>query len=173
MSFIDSYLGRLRQKIGSELVLMPGAMVVPERDDGRVLLTMRADTGAWCLPAGAAETGGSFAKTAIDELADEAGLKVSVSDLIPFGCLSEAETHTITYPNEDVTHCFAMCFLVRRWVASPAPTMTSRSQFNLPSRVSCANRCTSRLFTRSVCCGSTRSAERFRWASGASRGRRA
>jgi 8-oxo-dGTP pyrophosphatase MutT (NUDIX family) len=114
-------LWRLRQQIGSELVLMPGAMVVLQRQDGRVLLTKRGDTGTWCLPAGAAEAGGSFAQTAIDELAEETGVQVSAEGLIPFGCLSEAGNHTIHYPNGDVTHCFALCFLARDWRGDPRP----------------------------------------------------
>lgn len=121
MAYQDSYLWRLRQAVGSDLVLMPGAMVALQRDDRRVLLTKRADDGTWCLPAGAAEPGGSFARTAIDELAEETGIDVSEGDLIPFGCLSEAEAHTIRYPNGDVTHCFALCFLARSWRGDPAP----------------------------------------------------
>lgn len=113
MGFVGSYLWRLRQRIGSELVLMPGAMVVVERSDGRVLLVRRSDTGEWCIPAGAAEPGGSFATTAVDELGEEAGVSVEASELIPFGCLSAAEAHTIRYPNGDETHCFALCFWVR------------------------------------------------------------
>lgn len=113
MGFVGSYLWRLRQRIGSELVLMPGTMVVVERSDGRVLLVRRSDTGEWCVPAGAAEPGGSFASTAVDELGEEAGIAVAASDLIPYGCLSAAEAHTIRYPNGDVTHCFAMCFWIR------------------------------------------------------------
>ena len=100
---------------------MPGALVAAQRDDQRVLLTKRADDGTWCLPAGAAEPGGSFARTAVDELAEEAGIRVAEKDLIPFGCLSEADAHTIRYPNGDVTHCFAMCFLVRSWEGDPRP----------------------------------------------------
>jgi 8-oxo-dGTP pyrophosphatase MutT (NUDIX family) len=121
MAFVGSYLWRLRRKVGSELVLVPGAMVALQRPDGRVLLTKRGDNGAWCLPAGAAEEGGSFARTAIDELAEETGVQVSAQDLIPFGCLSEAETHTIHYPNGDLTHCFAICFLARAWHGDPTP----------------------------------------------------
>jgi 8-oxo-dGTP pyrophosphatase MutT (NUDIX family) len=64
LAFKGSYLWRLRQKVGSDLVLMPGAMVALLREDGRVLLTKRRDTGVWCLPAGAAEAGGNFAHTA-------------------------------------------------------------------------------------------------------------
>jgi 8-oxo-dGTP pyrophosphatase MutT (NUDIX family) len=119
VGYRDSYLWRLRQAVGSDLVLMPGAMVALLQEDRRVLLTKRADDGTWCLPAGAAEPGGSFARTAIDELAEEAGITVSEPDLVPFGCLSEAQAHTIHYPNGDVTHCFALCFLARTWTGEP------------------------------------------------------
>lgn len=121
MTYEGSYLWRLRQAVGSDLVLMPGAMVAVLRDDQRVLLTKRTDDGTWCLPAGAAEPGGSFARTAIDELTEETGIEVSERDLIPFGCLSEAEMHTIHYPNGDVTHCFALLFLARAWRGDPVP----------------------------------------------------
>jgi len=121
MAFRDSYLWRLRRAVGNDLVLMPGAMVALQREDGGVLLTRRADDGTWCLPAGAAEPGGSFARTAVDELAEETGVEVVESDLIPFGCLSDAEAHTIHYPNGDVTHCFALLFLARAWRGDPQP----------------------------------------------------
>lgn len=121
MRFQDSYLGQLRQAIGHDLVLMPGAMVFLQDEDGRVLLTKRADDASWCAPAGAAEPGGSFARTAIDELVEETGVEVAEGDLIPFGCLSEAEMHTIRYPNGDVTHCFALLFLSRAWRGDPRP----------------------------------------------------
>lgn len=119
MSLRDSYLGRLRQKIGADLVLMPGAMVVVQGADGRILMTRRGDNGQWCLPAGAAEAGGSFAKTAVAEVAEEVGLEISADDLVAFGSLSAAETHTIDYPSGDTTHCFALLFLVRRWKGDP------------------------------------------------------
>lgn len=121
MGYAGSYLWRLRQVIGNDLVLMPGAMLALLDADRRVLLTRRADDGSWCLPAGAAEPGGSFARTALAELSEEAGVAVAEKDLIPFGCLSEAELHTIRYPNGDVTHCFALCFLAERWSGDPQP----------------------------------------------------
>lgn len=115
MGYRGSYLWQLRQRVGHDLVLMPGAMIALQRDDRRVLLTKRADDESWCLPGGAAEPGGSFARAAIDELAEEAGVRVAEADLVPFGTLSEAQAHTIDYPNGDVTHCFALCFLATRW----------------------------------------------------------
>jgi 8-oxo-dGTP pyrophosphatase MutT (NUDIX family) len=114
--------------VGNDLVLMPGAMVALLRDDRRVLLTRRGDDGTWCLPGGAAEVGGSFARTAVDELAEETGVRVSEGDLVPFGCLSEAAAHTIRYPNGDVTHCFALCFLARTWQGDPRPDQAETTE---------------------------------------------
>jgi hypothetical protein len=56
MSFSDSYLRRLCKRIGSELILMPGAMIALRHPtDGRV--QRRAEDGTWCHSAGAAESG--------------------------------------------------------------------------------------------------------------------
>src|SRR3954447_7156368 len=121
MSFEGSYLWGLRQKIGHDLVLTPGAAVAAQREDGKVLFALRGDDGTWCLQGGAAEVGGSFARTAIDELREETGLVARAEDLIPVACFSEADRHTLHYPNGDVAHYFSMCFLVRRWEGEPRP----------------------------------------------------
>ena len=121
MSFEGSYLWRLRQKIGHDLVLVPGAAVAAQRPDGKVLFARRGDDDTWCLPGGAAEEGGSFARTAVDELFEEAGLRVEGADLIPVGCFSDAERHTLHYPTGDVAHYFSLLFLVRRWDGEPRP----------------------------------------------------
>ncbi len=91
-----------------------------QREDGAILFARRGDDGNWCLPGGGAEEGGSFARTAVDELREETGLIVRESDLIPAACFSE-ERHTLRYPNGDVTHYFSMCFLARKWEGEPRP----------------------------------------------------
>lgn len=121
MSFEGSYLWGLRQKVGHDLVLTPGAAVAAQRPDGQVLFARRGDDGTWCLPGGAAEEGGSFARTAVAELAEETGLRVEPADLIPAACFSDAERHTLHYPNGDVAHYFSLLFLVRRWEGDPRP----------------------------------------------------
>jgi 8-oxo-dGTP pyrophosphatase MutT (NUDIX family) len=121
MPFEGSYLWRLRQKVGSDLVLMPGAMLFLLRADGAILFTRRADNGRWCFPSGGAEDGSSFGATAITELREETGVAVDPADLEGFACFSDPDLHTITYPNGDVTHCFAMLFLARRWTGEPRP----------------------------------------------------
>lgn len=121
MSFEGSYLWHLRQKVGHDLVLVPGAAVAAQREDGAVLFARRGDDGTWCLPGGAAEVGGSFARTAVAELREETGLLVDPADLIPVACFSDAERHTLHYPNGDVAHYFSMCFLVREWEGELRP----------------------------------------------------
>jgi 8-oxo-dGTP pyrophosphatase MutT (NUDIX family) len=121
LSFEGSYLWRLRKKVGHDLVLTPGAAVAAQRPDGQVLFALRGDDDTWCLPGGAAEEGGSFARTAVDELREETGLRVEPADLIPAACFSDAERHTLHYPNGDVAHYFSMLFLARRWEGEPTP----------------------------------------------------
>ena len=87
---------------------MPGAQVLVVDDADRVLFQRSRDSGLWELPAGAAEPGGSFRSTAARELFEETGLTVAEHDLVPFASLSEADLHTLTYPNGDVLHCFAL-----------------------------------------------------------------
>jgi 8-oxo-dGTP pyrophosphatase MutT (NUDIX family) len=119
LPFEGSYLWRVRQKIGHDLVLMPGAAVAAQRDDGKVLFIRRGDNGVWALPGGGAEEGGSFARTAVDELREETGLVVDPADLIPAACFSQAEHHTLHYPNGDVANYFSLCFVARRWEGEP------------------------------------------------------
>jgi 8-oxo-dGTP pyrophosphatase MutT (NUDIX family) len=121
LSFEGSYLWKLRQQVGHDLVLVPGAAVAAQREDGQVLFIRRGDNGVWALPGGAAEEGGSFVRTAVDELREETGLRVDPPDLIPAACFSDAARHTLHYPNGDVAHYFSLCFLARRWQGEPTP----------------------------------------------------
>jgi 8-oxo-dGTP pyrophosphatase MutT (NUDIX family) len=121
MAFKGSYTWRIRQKAGSDLLLLPGAIVFLLRDDGAVLFARRTGNGVWCLPGGGAEEGSSFATTAARELEEETGARVDPTDLVGFACLSRAELHTVEYPGGDVNHWFAMLFLARRWQGEPRP----------------------------------------------------
>jgi 8-oxo-dGTP pyrophosphatase MutT (NUDIX family) len=119
MSFEGSSLWRVRQKVGHDLLLWPGATVLVEDPDGRVLLGLRRDNREWAMPGGGAEEGGSFAKTALDELREEVGLAADADDLIAFACVSDPNDHVVRYPGGDVTHYFGIWFVLRRWEGAP------------------------------------------------------
>ena len=118
-SFADSYLGRLRAVIGPRPVLMPGARVIVEDGDGRVLLIRRGDMKLWGWPAGSAELGQSIEQTARQELLEEAGL--TAHRLVPVGFSSHPADDRILYPNGDVLHAFAMIFHCTEWAGTPRP----------------------------------------------------
>lgn len=121
VGYVGSYIWRLRQVVGSDLLLMPGAQILVVDDDDRVLFQRRRDSGLWEFPAGAAEPGSTFRGTAASELLEESGLEVAESDLIPFASLSDPAVHLITYPNGDRLHCFALCFVTHRWTGRLKP----------------------------------------------------
>lgn len=111
--FADSYLGGLRRHVGHALLLSPGVQVVVESSDGHVLVQRRTDNGHWEIPAGACEPGQSFVTSALAELAEETGIVLDAADLEPFATLSDPALHTLSYPNGDRVHAFALCFVAR------------------------------------------------------------
>lgn len=51
-------------------------------EDGRVLVTKRADFPAWCLPGGGVDAGESVAAAAVREVREETGLEVALTRLV-------------------------------------------------------------------------------------------
>lgn len=117
--FSESWLGQMRQLIGSRLVLMPGTRVVIERDDGTILLDRRADFRIWALPGGAAEVGEALEETIVREVAEECGLVLHA--VTPFGFASDPKSETTTFPNGDVTQNFSLMFTTRHFAGTPVP----------------------------------------------------
>ena len=130
MSFEGSSLWRVRQKVGNDLLLWPGATVLVEDADGRILLGLRRDNGEWAMPGGGAEEGGSFASTALAELREEVGLEADAGDLIAFASVSEPVDHLVPYANGALTHYFGIWFLLRRWEGEPAPDGTEMRELD-------------------------------------------
>jgi 8-oxo-dGTP pyrophosphatase MutT (NUDIX family) len=130
MGFEGSTLWRVRQKVGRDLVLWPGATVLVEDEHGRALLGLRRDNGEWGMPGGGAEEGGSFAATALHELREEMGIEADRADLIPYACISEPEDHLIAYPGGDVTHYFGLWFVLRRWRGDPRADEDEMTELN-------------------------------------------
>ncbi len=62
-------------------VVAPSVFAVVRRDDGRLLLVRRLDSGVWELPGGQVDVGETASGTAVRETAEEAGVDVEVTGL--------------------------------------------------------------------------------------------
>ena len=74
--FVGSYIWRLRQVIGHELVVTPAAVMVAITPSNEVLLIKRADTGHWALPGGSAEPNSAVDAKVLDEFAEETSERI-------------------------------------------------------------------------------------------------
>lgn len=112
MPYVGSYIWKIRQKIGNDLLLVPSADALAVNEAGEVLLIFNKDFNNWFLPGGYAEEGQSSAECAARELFEEGGLKADPKDLVPFGFMSG---HTVTYANGNKTQPFTQYFFTTKW----------------------------------------------------------
>jgi ADP-ribose pyrophosphatase YjhB (NUDIX family) len=117
VSFSESYIGRLRQKVGHDLIKVPGGRIVIEDTEGRVLLQRRSDFRIWGLPAGSPENVETASESIKREAFEETGLEVL--ELVPFGYSSNPEYEIIEYPNGDRIHAYSLLFVSGRWQGQP------------------------------------------------------
>ena len=76
-------------------------------EQGRILLTRRADNGQWCLPGGRLESGESVAEACEREVVEETGLTVRVTRLV--GVYSHSD-QLVVYPDGNKAHIVALHF---------------------------------------------------------------
>lgn len=110
-TFAESYVGGLRALVGNRLLLVPGARIVIEDDQGRILLQQRSDFGAWGLPGGSAEEGEDLESVIVREVLEEVG--VIAKDVEPFGFGSDPQYETVVFPNGDQCQFFVLMFYTR------------------------------------------------------------
>jgi 8-oxo-dGTP pyrophosphatase MutT (NUDIX family) len=73
---LSPYLRALRERVGSDLLLVPSVTVVVRDERGRVLLVRHADRGQWVAPGGSIEPGERPEDAARREMREETGLEV-------------------------------------------------------------------------------------------------
>lgn len=73
---ISEYLRKLREKVGSDLILIPSVTVLVFDQAGRVLLVRHAEGDRWVAPGGSLEPGERPAGGAVREMWEETGLWV-------------------------------------------------------------------------------------------------
>ena len=111
-SFEDSYVGKLRKKIGKERIIVPGARAIIRNDKDEILLIKRKDTGRWGMPAGSLELGDSVTDALKREVFEETGL--TVTSFRPLSVYTDSK-YAIEYPNGDQVQIFTMVFIVDEW----------------------------------------------------------
>ena len=95
---IPEWLGKLRNKIGHDLVMIPTVAGIVQNDEGAVLLQLRSDDGRWVFPGGAIDPGESPATGTVRELYEETGLLVAPRRLV--GVYGGSD-YFLVYPNKD------------------------------------------------------------------------
>lgn len=94
----SNYIQSIRQHIGNELIMSPGATALIFNQAGQVLVQKRRDNAIWNLPGGVYEAGEEPAETMIREVYEETGLIVQPKRLIG---VYGGENYISTYPNGD------------------------------------------------------------------------
>ncbi|GAB3131854.1 NUDIX domain-containing protein [Tsukamurella serpentis] len=105
---IPEYVRTIREKIGTDLLWLPGVAAVVTDDAGRVLLGRRADTGEWASIAGILEPGEQPAEAIVREIAEEAGVLAEVTDLV-----AVQTDDPVQYPNGDAAQYLTLLFRCR------------------------------------------------------------
>jgi 8-oxo-dGTP diphosphatase len=80
--FSETYLGRLRQKLGKDILISVAARIVLEDASGKVLFIKRTDFLKWGLPGGHAEENESIGDLLRREVLEETGLTVDSGRLV-------------------------------------------------------------------------------------------
>ncbi len=104
---MDGYIKWIRERVGSQKILVIYASICIVDDRGRLLWQQRGDFGWWGLPGGVLELDEDLATCAIREAREETGLDVRLTGLVGVYSSPEYDVH---YPNGDevqqITYCF-------------------------------------------------------------------
>jgi 8-oxo-dGTP diphosphatase len=107
---LPDYVKYMRERIGSDLLVMVGAAAIIVNDAGEVLLQLRSDTHTWGPPGGALEPGEEPADAVIREVFEETGLVVMPERLVG---IYGGPDMVFTYPNGDKTAITSITFACR------------------------------------------------------------
>ncbi|MEO3884061.1 NUDIX domain-containing protein [Nonomuraea sp. B5E05] len=93
---MSPFLARLREKVGTDLMMLPSASGFVFDDGGRLLVARHGDVGLWAAPGGGIDPDERPADAVVRELHEELGLEVEALGLI--GVYGGPEFRTV-YPN--------------------------------------------------------------------------
>lgn len=118
-SGISDYVRKLRERIGTDLLLAPTVGALVFDGEGQLLLQQRVDNGQWSIPAGALDPGERPADGVLREVWEEAGVLVAPTRLLGvYGGPNLRHVHTNGDQAASILSLFA-CHTVDGTVPSP------------------------------------------------------
>jgi ADP-ribose pyrophosphatase YjhB (NUDIX family) len=112
------YIRKLRARIGTMKILVPGVRTLVFDAHGWLLLERQKLFGSWALPHGCVDVGESALAAAIRETEEEVGVRILRAEL--FGIYTDPK-YSVTYPNGDEVQTFTIAFLAHEWEGTPRP----------------------------------------------------
>ena len=131
LAWEESYVGRVREKVGDMVLIITAVRVLIFDKEGRLLLIRRSDNGEWALPAGAQELGESISDCLKREVKEETGLDVIAAEPISLYTAPRYNFKTV-YGKE--YQSFALVFRVTEWKGTLLTSTTESTDaifFNL------------------------------------------
>jgi 8-oxo-dGTP pyrophosphatase MutT (NUDIX family) len=113
---ISPYIARLRQMVGTQLLVLPSVAVLPTDERGWILFVRLIDSGQWATIGGAVEPDESPEHAALREAREEAGVTL---ELGPVRAVLGGPEYRVTYPNGDMTSYVATVFDAKVTAGTP------------------------------------------------------
>lgn len=120
MSYQDSHIYQVRQKVGDIRLITATVNVLPINQDGKIKLVRANQFGYWTGVGGHVELGDSWQSAALHELEEEAGIIAEPNDLELYATIS-GPGRIYEYP-DGTTQPFTLAFLCRHWQSESVPT---------------------------------------------------
>ncbi len=99
---VSSYIKKLRQHIGNELIILPSVTAIIFDEENRVLLARHADTKHWVAPGGSIEPNENPVDALVREAFEETGLIVEATKIL--GVFGGREFEVIYSNGDRVTY---------------------------------------------------------------------
>ncbi len=131
---IAPHIRKLRELVGNELLVLPGAAVLPRDDIGKLLLVRIIETGQWAVIGGAVDPDESPQQAALREAREEAGIELQLGPVL---AVLGGPQYRVTYPNGDQSSYVSTVFAATVLAGTPAPDgeETSEAQWFDPNQL--------------------------------------
>lgn len=95
-------------RVGKDGQIRAGCSAAIFDNQGRILLTKRADNGRWCLPGGHVDPGENVAEATVREVLEETGLEIRLGRLIG---IYSSPNYLVTYKDGNKVQFVSTCMI--------------------------------------------------------------